>query len=300
MGVDAAGRPSSRGGRAAGGRVELGVLAEDALLERAELGRRLEPELVEGRPRVAVRGERVGLTAGAVEGEHLLRPEALTMRVLRDERLELGGDLGRDARLEIGVDPRLERGEPPLLEPRRLRLGERLECDVGERVPAPERERLDRLPVVHELLEALGVELAVLDAQEIPRRPRDDPVGAERAPQRVDVDLERVLCARRGRRHPRSPSISVSVETAWLGWRRSVREQRPRPRATERDLGPVVAADLQRAEQPELHASGSSRNVLSIGRPVERAETVECELRCRVLPQHQARARSGHVPRRRA
>ena len=71
------------------------------------------------------------------------------------------------------------------------------------------------------------------------------------------------------------------------------REQRPRTSATERHLGPVVTPDLQRAEQPELHTSGSSRNVLSIGRPVERAETVECEPRCLFLPQHQARVVVG-------
>ena len=44
-------------------------------------------------------------------------------------------------------------------------------------------------------LEPLGVELALVDTDEISGRAGLDPVGAEGAPKRVDVHLERVLGA---------------------------------------------------------------------------------------------------------
>ena len=96
------------------------IVLEDPALEGAELRRRLEPELVERRARVAVGVERVGLPAGAVEGEHQLAAEPLTMRMCGDERLELAGERRRAARVEIQVDPSprgrraaLRRAAPP-------------------------------------------------------------------------------------------------------------------------------------------------------------------------------------------
>ena len=53
-------------------RYERGILLEDPALERSQLGRRLEAELVERVPRIAVGGERVGLAACPVEREHPL------------------------------------------------------------------------------------------------------------------------------------------------------------------------------------------------------------------------------------
>ena len=135
-------------------RVELGVLAEDALLERAELRGRLEPELVEGGSSVAVRGERVGLTAGAVEGEHLLRPETLTMRVLRDERLDLRRHDVVPPGVEIRFDSGLERGEARVLEASGLGVCERFVCDVGQRGAAPERQCVPRTARGDEPVEA--------------------------------------------------------------------------------------------------------------------------------------------------
>ena len=61
--------PDQRGRRGANrshrpaGRSELGVVPEDLLLERAQLGRRLQPEVVQRRPRVAIGGKRICLTA---------------------------------------------------------------------------------------------------------------------------------------------------------------------------------------------------------------------------------------------
>ena len=44
-------------------RRELGIVPEDLLLERAQLGRRLQPEVVQRRPCVAIRGKRICLPA---------------------------------------------------------------------------------------------------------------------------------------------------------------------------------------------------------------------------------------------
>ena len=125
---------------------EGGIVLEDPALEGAELRRRLEPELVERRARVAVGVERVCLPAGAVQGEHQLAAEPLAMRMRGDERLELAHEGGVPPVLEIGVDPRFEGGEPALVEPRRLRPRERRVRDVRERRAAPERERLVGAP----------------------------------------------------------------------------------------------------------------------------------------------------------
>ena len=53
-------------------------MAEDGLLELAQLGAGLDPDLPGQRPmRVAICLDRLGLPSGAVEGEHALRMEAL-------------------------------------------------------------------------------------------------------------------------------------------------------------------------------------------------------------------------------
>ncbi len=77
------------------GQLQLGVLAQDGLMEFTQLAARLDAELLHEQPaRRLVRGERVGLAARAVEGDHQLAPESLAKRMRRRERLELADDLG--------------------------------------------------------------------------------------------------------------------------------------------------------------------------------------------------------------
>ena len=60
------------------GDVELLVLAEDRLVQIAQRAPRLDPELLDQRrARRLVGGEHVGLTSGAIEGEHELSAQAL-------------------------------------------------------------------------------------------------------------------------------------------------------------------------------------------------------------------------------
>jgi hypothetical protein len=175
---------------------ERRVLAEDALLQRPKLGRRLEPELVERRTRIAVCREGIGLPARPVEGEHLQRTEALAVRVGGDEPVELRHDMLVGTSLDVGGDACFEARQPGLLEAGRVGAREPLVGDVRERRPAPQGERLGVAALPGQLVEAGDVELARLDAHQVPGRTRHDPVDAERLAQRVDVDLQRAARAR--------------------------------------------------------------------------------------------------------
>ena len=190
------------------------------LFEGTQLGRGLETEVVQRRAGLAVGGERVGLPARAVEGEHVLGAEALAVRVIRDERVQLGGRCCVEAVCEVEVETRLERAEAGVVQARGFGLREGLVREVGERGAAPERERPPRVMRGEQPLEALGVELIGRDADEVAGGTRQDPVRAEQASERMDVHLERVLGARR-RISPQIPSIRRSVETATFGWRSS-------------------------------------------------------------------------------
>src|SRR4029078_11069217 len=99
----------------------------DALRERGERARLRETALADerltGRP---VRIERVGLTAGAVQGKHQLRAQSLTQRVPPDEVLDLGQQGEVMAELELRGEAPLEHREPKLLEAPDRRLRERL------------------------------------------------------------------------------------------------------------------------------------------------------------------------------
>src|SRR6266540_3298331 len=78
------------GGRRRGEQVERGVLREDCLLQALQPDARLDAELVDqGLPGGAVGGQRLGLPAAAVQGEHELAVQVLAQRVLAHQRLQL-------------------------------------------------------------------------------------------------------------------------------------------------------------------------------------------------------------------
>ena len=230
-GAGEVGEKDRRGRAAAAGRVNLGcggeglvqcgVLGENCPLQRLELRPWAQPQLgVEGPRRLLVRVERVGLAAGAVEGEHELRARALAQRVAGHERLEFGHQLAVPAELEVRLDPVLQCRRAHALQPRDLRLGEGLEGEVGQRRAAPLRERRaqtrggtlrdpgrERAPtLVGHALEALEVELARLQEQAVAGRRAHEPptLGRKRPPQPRDGHLERLHGALR---RPLAPQI---------------------------------------------------------------------------------------------
>ena len=131
--------PRPRGSR----RVEGRVVVEDRLLERLQAPARFEAEVASKSHRAAaVDLERVGLPACAVEGEHQLLEEVLTVRVLLDEPLELRDEPAMRSELELCVDSRLERGQDELVEMGRLALGPRLAPKILQRLSADRPERI--------------------------------------------------------------------------------------------------------------------------------------------------------------
>jgi hypothetical protein len=88
---------------------QRGVLLQDRVLEVPQVAAGLQAELIAQQfACLAVRGERVGLAAGAVERQHQLGAQPLPQRMLWDERLELGAEGDVSADRELRVDPVLE------------------------------------------------------------------------------------------------------------------------------------------------------------------------------------------------
>ena len=111
------------------------------------------------------------------------------------------------------------------------------------------------LPRGDERFEPLEVQLARLDAHEVARRARDDPIGAECLPERVDVDLDRAGAAR-GRRFAPDPVDQPVGRDGHVGVEQQHGEHGARPLAAELDARAVVAQNLERTKQPELHDPG--------------------------------------------
>ena len=201
--------------------VEARVLGEDLLLQALELGARLDPDLLDqGLARLAVGIERLRLAPVAIEGEHALRVQALSQRLLGDQRLEPGDRLGVAPGGEIGVDRQLERPQVKLLEAADLGAREGLGGDVGERGAAPQLERGAGRPVyptarpfasglLDQLLEAQGVDRAAWP-------------GAARS--RARGSGSRPL------RGPRRAPCAGARRVAGRSWRRSAAGRLPRAR----------------------------------------------------------------------
>ena len=145
-------------------------MAEDLRLEPAQLGTRLDTELVdEAGAGSLIHVQSLRLPARTVQRDHELSQEALAQRMLGDEPLELSDDVAVAPELEIGVDALLEGDKSQLLESPDLRLREALERELGEHRPAPSVERAHELVpallcgkppgVGKRLLEAVGVDL---------------------------------------------------------------------------------------------------------------------------------------------
>src|SRR5262245_9958750 len=96
---------------------------------------------------------------------------------------------------EVCLDPLLESRNAKLLQTSDLALRERLVREVGERRTPPEGEcsaQCVRVALFDESFETLEVQLARLDTNQVARRSRDDPVGADRLTQLRDEVLQRV------------------------------------------------------------------------------------------------------------
>jgi hypothetical protein len=137
------------------------------------------------------------LAAAPVEREHQLAVQALAERVLCDQALKLGDQLGVPAHRQVGLRARLHSSEPLFFQPFDLGPRERLERQVRQRWPTPQPQRLvqplRRLlrpslrqrppPLIEQPLEVVGVELPRPHAQPITRRCRQHGIVTERLAQ---------------------------------------------------------------------------------------------------------------------
>src|SRR5581483_11538909 len=93
--------------------VERRFLPEDRLMQLAQLAAGLDPELVDERRASALVGvEGLGLASRAIESEHELTAKALAQRVLRDQRLQLAGQLRVAAVLQPTFDALFDARDP--------------------------------------------------------------------------------------------------------------------------------------------------------------------------------------------
>ena len=168
-----------------------------------------------------IRVQRLHLAAGAVQRQHQLSPQPLTVRMLRDELLEFGHEGRACTQRQVGFDSGLERVKPQL-EPRDLRREGRFERKVGERRPTPERERIAARARARPVLRSALPPRAARSASGRPARARPQ----ERTPARVVTtpgpttlrtcvtrflsDVEAVVAAAR----PRAPTRR-SLDTTW-------------------------------------------------------------------------------------
>ena len=240
------------------------VLLQHRPLERLQLRRRLDAELVEHAARLAVGLERVGLPPRAVEREDQLAANALAIRVRGGKATPAPGPRPRGGRGR--APPRAGPRAPPaaLVQPAGLGARER-GVDAVQRGPAPERERVseqprgrarvpasERLPALRrELLEPLEVELARLDPQAVAGPVRLDPVAAEQLAQPVHLHLERVRRLVRWRLAPERVHETIARDRP-VGVQRQAGEQRPPVARRQRQrLAPV--AGLDRSKQVNFH-----------------------------------------------
>ena len=125
---------------------QLGVLTEDRLLQSAQIGARLETELVpQDRAKAPVDLERIRLPSAAVQRQHQLRRAALAGGLLRDERLKLRDDVVVEAEGELCLGEIVLRVEPDLTQPTTLDIGVGEVCDDREGLSPPKRERLSKV-----------------------------------------------------------------------------------------------------------------------------------------------------------
>jgi hypothetical protein len=184
-------------------RVELRILAQDRLVQLAQLGPGLDADLLDQcRSRLPVGVQRLRLAPRAVQREHPLGVKPFAQRLARDQGLELAEDLAMASRRHVAFDRALGRRQVQLLEAADLGVRERLVGDIGERCPAPERERLARHVVGDERLEPPRIDVAVAEAQLVPAPAGDDlravAAGGQRLAHLRDIQLHHL--GRRGRR----------------------------------------------------------------------------------------------------
>jgi hypothetical protein len=238
---------------------ERRVLTEDRGLQLAQLGARLETQLVDERPASVVVGrQRVRLAAGAVERQHQLTPQPFAERLLCHERLKLGDELAVASQREQRLDAVVDRGEPQLLQACDLRIF----CAVALHPPPPQSERLleplgrspwvaggeQRAPSGDEPLEAQRIEFVLFDRDPVAALLPGDPprTARDRLAQVGHVHLQRLPGPLRGPLAPHRVDETVDRHDR-VRRQQQAAQKRALLRAAERP----TALHLERAQDPK-------------------------------------------------
>ena len=192
--------------------------------------------------------------------------------MLGDQPLEFGNDVGVATEGQVGVDALLESVGVAFLEPDDLGPRECLVGDVRQSWPAPECERLAQpgggvggpfarkrlAALVHEPLETLHVQLAVLHLKHVAVVARLEPLPlavVERATQLADVVLENLR--RRGRRRLAPQGIDQPIARNRLVAMQQQQDENDALPALSDRKGVIAVADLERSQQAKQHAQTS-------------------------------------------
>ena len=84
--------------------------------------------------------EGLGLSSGAIQGDHQPGLKRLAKRHLVDDPAQVGDDIDVSPGRQLGVDPTFERERPELVEPGPLAAHRIGGGEIGQRGPAPEPE----------------------------------------------------------------------------------------------------------------------------------------------------------------
>lgn len=221
---------------------EPGILVQHSLFQLLQLLAWLEPDLLAQRlPGALIRLEGIRLSTVPVESEHELAVGTLAQWLCGNQLLELGYEQGVASSGQVGVDPFLENREACFLQLTGSVLGEQFVAKIGKGLAAPDRQRVaknsrvaGRAAFLRELLEAVQVELALLEAKTVTGRLGYQPVLPERSAKLGHAVLKDLRGRRRRALSPKSVDQS-------FGWDEFVRMQQEV--GEERKLLPTLKYD---------------------------------------------------------
>ena len=94
-----------------------GVVTEDGVFESPQIRPRLQTDLIERRTRLAVRGERLGMTAAPIQRQHQQPAGLLAQRIRGDQFRDRPDHLAMPPQRKLGLSQALGRGRTQLIQP---------------------------------------------------------------------------------------------------------------------------------------------------------------------------------------
>ena len=188
------------------------VLAQDRLLQRHQVGARVQAQLLGQDPAGPVEGaQRLALPARLVLGQRQEHPPVLTQRFLGHPRLRLGEDRSGSARQSHRVQAQLLGLQPELFQPRGLDPSRLPPVEVDQCPSPPQTQRLahhvgrpiglaqrQQLPGASQVpLEPARVDLVGRQHEAVPVRPGLDRGRTQRLAQLHQASLQRLRPRRR-------------------------------------------------------------------------------------------------------